>query len=148
MHSEFKIKMKHILFITLLIFVTGCEWWQDKTPNTTTPKIEKEDMVDEDEINDQDSLELVKENWITFFETKKDHTLVEINKIEIDFGSNCSIEEKECLETLNTKQEELNRRIEEFKKAPKQSYDEMKNGIDSAIADLERFVEQVRLPEK
>ena len=53
MHSEFKIKMKHILFITLLFFFTGCEWWQDKTPNTATSKIEKEDTVDEDENIDE-----------------------------------------------------------------------------------------------
>lgn len=137
--------MKHLEVITLLFIFSSCESKQETKINDGVPWDKNKNVSESTDINiEHDSLALNKSNLITYFETKRDHTLVEINKIEFECVNKKGKEQTECLAELNKKQQEINKKIEELKKSTEESTDKLKNALDSAFVDLEEFIEKAK----
>lgn len=136
--------MKHLEVITLLFIFSSCQSQQETKNNDDVPWNIDENASKNTDINiEQDSLSVNKANLITYFETKRDHTLVEINKIEYECVNEKGVEQIECLTNLNKQQQAINKKIEELKKSTDESTNKIKNALDSAFVDLEEFIKKV-----
>ncbi len=138
--------MKTIIFIISVLIVISCESDKNKERIINSPWQQDEAKLPRNvETIEKDSFEISRENMIAQLETKRDKTLVIINKIEYDLRENATEEVKEAVASLNKKQKIITRKIEQLKMASKQTIEELKIGIDSALVDLERAIEKVKL---
>ncbi len=136
--------MRKIGFITLLLLFSACKQNQEEKKIDIPWNTNKNESENTQENVKQDSSAIKKANWITYFETKRDHTLVEIKKIEQELVNEINEETKESLASLSKRQKGVNSRIEAFKKASKESLNKMRNELDSVFVDLDKFIKQVK----
>lgn len=136
--------MKKIEFIVVLLLFSACVSEHEKKDTDTAWK-ENENASKNDAIKiEQDSSATKKANWITYFETKRDHTLVEIKNIELELKNEINEEKQESLTALSKKQKDVTERIETLRKATKESLEKIKIGLDSTFVDLEEFIIKVK----
>lgn len=136
--------MKKLLFIILISFFAACNVDENKKTNKeeTTPIIKNELPSDTLSTIANDTSAVV--SLISYYETKQDHTRVEIEKIEKKLTPESTTEQREDVASLKEKEKKVTQKIEDFKHASAEALEELKLGIDSAYADLDRAVKRAK----
>lgn len=136
-------KIKSILLIVILGTAACNVKQQNESDNNISTETDIMDGVEAGE----DTSSTYRNKLIQAFEARQDHTQTQIDELKNQvaaMNAELSVGYKESTVELEEKQRDLEIRIETFKKASNKALKELKIGIDSAVANLERAIKKAQ----